>query len=194
MKDYTNKFYDLINEKFEEYVSKRRYCCFARQRGNQEHPLKSKLLWSHYSDGLRGFVIEYDLEHLLNSLSNFSGENVGHGSMRYQNLKSYNFLSDYVYPSKGDPDVAYSLFVNRLTTKSPEWEYEQEFRLFHEGKSINHFHPEAFKRIIIGEKMSPYKEKTLLSIVREIYPKAIIADAKVCKETFEIVVENRKSV
>jgi hypothetical protein len=98
-------------------------------------------LWSHYADEHRGICILFDLKKLLN----------------YWN-DNYTFLTFHkVIYSSTFPEVNIKYLGNGklnaslefLQTKSINWEYEQEYRVFHSQNKLS-FPKEAIKEIIFG--------------------------------------------
>ncbi|MGO8928138.1 MAG: DUF2971 domain-containing protein [Limisphaerales bacterium] len=84
----------------------------------------SLLMWAHYADSHRGFVVEYDAEH-----------------PEFQKLGKPQAVT---YTS-GRPvyDVSKGITTRVYLVKSPEWAYEREFRIFRRLR-------ECEKRIING--------------------------------------------
>lgn len=98
----------------------------------------STLMWSHYADYHKGFVLAYDREALKHATCrNEQGEMIPAtlklDKIRYQSqMKDYGeFFYEY-FPTicKGVPPVLYSRFLaEMLFSKTKEWEYEKEWRL-----------------------------------------------------------------
>lgn len=98
----------------------------------------STLMWSHYADYHKGFVLAYDREALKHATCrNEQGEMITAtlklDKIRYQSqMKDYGeFFYEY-FPTicKGVPPVLYSRFLaEMLFSKTKEWEYEKEWRL-----------------------------------------------------------------
>lgn len=91
-------------------------CCLAQRSNNH-------LMWSHYSDGHTGFCIRYVKEHLLNNSKIYL-----HGKVNYDG-KPVTILSHLL---KDSPRDAESRVIFK---KSPEWSYEEEYRLIHQDLS-----------------------------------------------------------
>jgi hypothetical protein len=83
-------------------------------------------MWSHYSDGGRGFLIEFDARHAW-----FWGKNKERDSFRH--LRKIEYLERTPYYFLSTPDQA------ALYTKSIEWSYEKEWRI------IRNFNDAAIK-------------------------------------------------
>jgi hypothetical protein len=86
----------------------------------------SPLMWSHYSDGGRGFLIEFDAQHAW-----FWGKKEERDSFRH--LRKIEYLERTPHYLLGTPDQA------ALYTKSIEWSYEKEWRI------IRNFNDAAIK-------------------------------------------------
>ena len=79
----------------------------------------SLLMWAHYADNHRGICVEYNLLE-TNQQLNFTPV-----SVIYSNTKAhFNSLN----PETSEQD-AYELFIQSVTSKSPEWSYEKEWRI-----------------------------------------------------------------
>ncbi|GAA4649603.1 hypothetical protein GCM10023116_18770 [Kistimonas scapharcae] len=87
-------------------------------------PLESRLMWSHYSNGLRGFVIEFDFNSMLESIANKNNDDFsGYTLINYTELG----FTDYI---KSVIDAGKPLFADRmLFSKHVDWKYENELRL-----------------------------------------------------------------
>lgn len=144
---------DVIDEK-----QKNRFQCFSHDIKND--PLQSRLMWSHYSDGLRGFVVEFKFDELLDSLSkkneNYFG---GYTLMNYTDLGFNDYIKDIV--GKNEP-----LFIDKmLFTKHIDWKYEDEIRVLC-SRDKGFYDPSCISRIIIGKKMPQERQDELTSILK----------------------------
>jgi hypothetical protein len=107
------------------------------------------LMWAHYADEHKGVVVELDYTHeSLFKMSPGGEEFSTLNAVRYQNEK----VVGLPFPDK---------VVESLLTKSPEWEYEREWRfirtlnLLDEVKPdiyIQKLDPKAIKRVIFGAR------------------------------------------
>ena len=98
----------------------------------------STLMWSHYADYHKGFVLAYEKDTLKQAgCCNEQDETIPAtlklDKIRYQSqMKDYGeFFYEY-FPTicKGVPPVLYSRFLaEMLFSKTMEWEYEKEWRL-----------------------------------------------------------------
>lgn len=126
----------------------------------------NELMWSHYADSHRGFVIGFDETH------NFFNRR------RTENDEFY-FVRKVQYSD--DPSASMSNVDGDalLTSKGTKWEYEREWRMLlplrDSTKSITidgdeihlfSFPPEAVSRIILGAKASSVTQQNILKAIK----------------------------
>lgn len=109
--------------------------CFCRS-------LTNPLLWSHYADAHRGFVVAYDKTH-----PHFGGEALKKG-----------FLHDVRYED-AVPDIerlsANDFWLSTVTTKHTCWSYEQEVRLVaKQGDRLIEVPVDMIKAVVFGTQMT----------------------------------------
>ncbi len=123
-------------------------------------PLESRLMWSHYSNGLRGFVIEFDFDPVLASIAHNSNDDFGgYTLINYTELG----FTDYI---KSVIDAGKPLFADRmLFSKHIDWKYENELRLICSSEKT-FYDPSCISRIIIGQKMSLDKQNDLMGLLK----------------------------
>ena len=85
--------------------------CFSRRNDGI-------LLWSHYADGHKGFVVGFGVPQLVSSFGKEDGVLV---KVMYKKARPIIDL----YSNVEDWDIATAI----VGTKSPEWKYEEEYRL-----------------------------------------------------------------
>lgn len=144
-----------INEKYNE-VTKKEYNICSLSEVND-----SILMWSHYSNNHKGFVMEYDLTQegsIVNDL----------WPVVYSDhlFKSNAMLESYLRYGTINP----ILFVLASLYKSKEWKYEREWRIIEIDKSksktpYNRKVPRV-KAIYLGAKISPVNERILKEIAK----------------------------
>lgn len=124
------------------------------------HPLDNRLLWSHYASGLRGFVIEFDIDLLLNSIAELNPQLfIGCHLIDYLSTDFETLIKETISESS-------KLLINDfLFTKHENWKYEEELRLISETQSLK-YNKNCITRVIAGEKMS-IKSKLKLSKILE---------------------------
>lgn len=162
-------------------IKSSKFCCFIRDY--RDCPaLKNKLMWSHYANGLRGFAIEFDTKSLYDSMNKHNSFEIQGGYVNYKNLKvldSYQLLMDY-FKNRHNSGIA-----SVVLTKSPEWKYEQEFRLLSDSNK-NHYDCSAINSIILGQKMQKEKLSTLLAIIESLGLMGKVKVATIDKDTFNL--------
>ncbi|EKN3609484.1 DUF2971 domain-containing protein [Yersinia enterocolitica] len=161
----------LVDERFTELATpinnivmqtidekqKNKFQCFTHDIKN--NPLQNRLMWSHYSDGLRGFVIEFNFDGLLDSLSKHNPRNFGGYTL--MNYTNFGF-NDYI---KAVIDSKKPLFIDRmLFTKHLDWCYENEVRILC-TQNKGFYDATCISRIIIGKKMPQENREELINIL-----------------------------
>lgn len=128
----------------------------------------SLLMWAHYADSHRGYVIQFDTEH------KFFDQRITSGDL-LRSLKKVNYKNDR--PSTLIYDMT---DVDYLLTKGLEWEYEAEWRMFlpldmasneikvgNDTICLYKYPPEAVKSIIFGCRMSEEKKREILGVLED---------------------------
>lgn len=85
----------------------------------------NNLMWSHYAAHHTGFCIEFNREKLFNATDLYHHAEVNYKSQPYDILKNLKRKGD----NRPHP-VTQACFI-----KSPEWNYENEYRLIHKDTS-----------------------------------------------------------
>lgn len=132
-------------------------------KGNSNN-IKNILMWSHYTDGHRGFCIKYRLsKHFINS----STEN---GHLCIKNIR-YTNKPIVAKCNSIDDDIAFA-------TKNIRWKNEEEVRLISydvstESPFLSHSldSDSSIKAIYFGYKCGAKEKETIYSIVKSKYPK-----------------------
>jgi hypothetical protein len=170
--------------RFPQVFDHTRISCFSSDPDNL-------LMWSHYADGLRGFCVEIDDEHMIPEETNASLLRVKyltqppivdsflyavledqyffaveHGYIEYEGQQFLNFMND--------------VRQNAFASKPVEWQYEHEVRLVtgtdneHKEAILYHYPPEMVKSVILGEKMTVAFKEKILDVVKAMkHPVAI---------------------
>lgn len=132
------------------------------------------LMWAHYADHHRGAVIEYT--------PNVEKDSVFLASKPVQYSKErplpYKDASAMIDGLVMNPDEAIKDIVDRLVyTKSDEWQYEQEYRLFvpfmlkpEQDFATLEFHTEELTTIYFGCRMNDEEIKEIKDMANEINP------------------------
>lgn len=170
-----------------------KHCSFSQDDESAEKlALENKLLWSHYSDGLRGFSIEFDLALLMASISGEAGVEKTTAEMLYDELGKVDVVERVVNDmnrslmGKGGDGVGAI-----LTTKCAEWQYENEFRLLHWNQVVE-FDKSSIKSITLGYKMSKARRNTLLAIIGSIgfNPSEMVKFACIDEDSFRVKIKS----
>jgi len=101
------------------------------------------LMWSHYADGHRGFCLEFDT-----TLEPFNRAREVVYSETYPLINLANMIVEE--HSKGDPYTIKEL----LLTKSFQWSYEKEWRVFNDGDTGIVYDRSALTAIYFGSAMT----------------------------------------
>ena len=123
--------------------------CFSKTNSNI-------LLWSHYADNHKGICFQYDSV-----------------NRPIKNWKKYKFHK-VSYKSERNIDVLNRGFTNSffdlLTTKSPDWEYEQEYRLISiKGSGLQKNTMTSLRGIIFGARIKENPPKRIELLFQSIY-------------------------
>ena len=151
----------------------------------------SMLMWGHYANGHRGFCIEYDFKSILRSCqmncsdikacNNFmlipSIAPVVYDKSRFDATSHLAAViqADIIYESQADINVYHedTLLISKcLLTKSSDWDYEKEWRLFsppstppiEPHKAIYSLKPMA---VYIGSRSSVEQDQKLSEICKK---------------------------
>ena len=128
------------------------------------------LMWSHYAEGHRGFVLQFDTKALLENFKQPPQE------VFYPPNKSFPSIKDF-----NEKNCVHMFLI----TKSSQWEYEEEWRiLMHiEGKDKpeEKGKPYKFKNglitgIVRGCEMKDSKKEEISEWIREYQPQVKIYD------------------
>ena len=132
-------------------------------KGNSIWNLKNILMWSHYTDGHKGFCIKYRLsKHFINTPTD----------------NGYLCMNDIRYTSQPIPVNCDVNGVTAFMTKNSRWQYEHEVRLISYDVSTEspYFaHPldkDSFvSAIYFGYKCDEKVKDTIYNMVKSKYPK-----------------------
>lgn len=145
------------------------------------------LMWSHYADNHRGFVLQFDENHDFFKTSYFDNQEFSLTKVEYSSERPV--LS---YSNLHSPEVYYR--------KSPCWSYEQELRLIKplsEASKIieDHVYPialfelpiEAVRGIIIGVNVSNLDRNNIFELLQQPrYKHITIFQTRCCNDSYEL--------
>lgn len=133
------------------------------------------LMWAHYADSHKGFCVGLDRDILYDVVKGSIGP------VTYQE----EFPLMPLFPKEGEN---VETMVRMLNTKSPHWDYEDEYRLTkHSASNIGFVLPsEGIKEIILGNTMSLKDREEIIGAVDKHLPKCRILEAKTNAVAFKL--------
>lgn len=157
-------------EKFEESALedlKKQFgiVCLCRQPDNF-------LLWSHYAKSHTGICIGFDKYRL------FEDARCQFAHMVYQEE----------FPLLGLFDNVFEHFKKLIGTKSPIWEYEEEYRLTkaEAARTIVHLRPETIVEVVVGCQMDFKEREKVVNFIRVNLPHVRGYEMRKSKTAFKI--------
>lgn len=142
----------------------------------------SHLMWGHYADAHRGFVIHYKPE-LRAALEALPGH-VGHGQITYgDEPPSLRWF--------GDDHLRDMAAI--LATKPRDWAYEQEYRFVHQGPEnlhslVVHVDPQLVAGVILGAR-APAALVRKACQLRELRPDLLVEQVTTNSRTYALLAE-----
>jgi hypothetical protein len=138
------------------------------------------LMWSHYCDSHRGFVIGFDANHPFFT----HAVNGSRSALQKVNYSRYR----PVVPAPDQNPEQFFKENTSLLTKSHHWKYEEELRMCASPKAANRVQPgpnghpiylftfpkESVAEVILGYRMATDIRKTITAVVREKYQRAVL--------------------
>ena len=135
------------------------------------------LLWSHYADSHQGFCLGFDLRLIKNHLENKVGGCDVFYSVDYPKIPPINSTDNQ--------------FMQQISTKSIDWKYEEEFRLFIVGAEQSIEVPkQCFKEITLGCKMENKYKKEIIDFIKKEIPEMRVIQAIQSDDKFQLTFEN----
>lgn len=184
---------ELFDGFLEEHIqaAKKICTCSFIQKSNGNDPLLNNLMWSHYANGLRGYCLKYDEEKLFQTSGTESNPILTKITVGYvdavKSMNSINYFSENFheyFPGIFLP--ARIKMYNLFSTKSKDWEYENECR-FLSGQMGGMPHSgDALKEVIIGEKISQKHLEQLKTSALKSNPNVVFKKAIVKTGTYNI--------
>lgn len=134
-------------------------CCFISDE--RVIPYEEPLMWGHYGNGLKGYILQFD-----NDLDNiFEDEKLGAIPVEYNaeppTIHCHELLRQQLKTGSSADDL-----LKVITTKSKEWEYENEIRFmsYKNGNKLFKYKQGAVKSIIVGSKMPQWQKMAIKAI------------------------------
>jgi len=148
--------------------------------GDQRTQAENMLLWSHYSNGLRGFCIQFDARKLYESLQEENQDcKFAWAKVEYVNKPHEIDAFSFVENTNFD-------YLKQLQKKHEQWGYECECRIVSNKVGLKKYCPSAIDKIYIGEKISEAEERLLLTVLEQHYPQVEIFKVKVDDKSYGI--------
>lgn len=166
--------------------------CLSRDSSNLPSNL---LMWSHYTDCFQGFAIGFDGKH------EYFKQNVpSHTSQIFQ--VDYSTERPQ-FPSSNNLITEESI-QHLLLTKSIDWKYEHEFRMFANSKAcratgknddkgleiyVFEFPVDCVRYIILGFNMEAKRKSRMIELVKLKFPFANVFEARPSKTRFAVDID-----
>lgn len=129
------------------------------------------LMWSHYSDSHKGFVVGLDSSVLFHTARGQIGK----------------VMYDMTFPKIELFDSGITDIIRLLYTKSPLWEYEDEYRIsIARPKTIVTLPDSAFKEVVIGCQMPEHEKNAVTKLVKQKFKHAKLYEAMVSLYEFKL--------
>lgn len=148
------------------------------------------LMWAHYGEQHKGIVVGFDSAHRFFDQRLSSADDFRH-------LRKVNYEQKRPIIRFTEEDD----FSRILLTKSPEWSYEEEWRMImpiqmadevkkagDETVYLFRFPPEAVKEVTLGARFCPGKRTAIHHLIRgnEAYDEAVLQDGKLDRKEFKL--------
>jgi hypothetical protein len=161
----------------------------------------SLLMWAHYASSHRGFVLEFDSLHEFFDQQRNSREVFGRlWPVMYSSDRPAITMFD---PSKDEDVQADRIIIEGFLTKSMDWSYEKEWRMFLplEDSTIPHevdgrlhlfsFPPAALTAIIFGARCDEPSRKKIVDALRATpaLRHVQLREAHISPSKFEVIID-----
>lgn len=159
--------FELERKYIEKYIIAG-VACFCRA-------LTNPLLWAHYANSHKGFVVGYQARNKF-----FIGENQHNGGI------VFDVKYEDVRPSL-DRLTAGEFVTQAIMTKATCWAYEQEIRLFYTpGNQCMKVPDETIKEIFFGYRMEQSRIDEIINKVKQTKIKARFSKMELLKEGYGV--------
>lgn len=120
------------------------------------------LMWSHYANEHKGFIIEYDISILKMAYSNCI-----HFDIEYLETPPKISITDILYDPEGPngDEKTFNLAQKLFSKKATDWRYEQECRIIYLDSGIKEFFA-PISSIYFGLNMSEENKNRILNILK----------------------------
>lgn len=169
-----NSIIKSIQQEFQEYqfklLNERGCTCFSEINNNL-------LMWSHYSDGHKGFCLEFDT-----SYEPFNK------ARKVEYKKDFPYVDPMIYFNQEENQNA---LLEPIFTKYQDWEYEQEWRIFHkEANKLFGYSIRALNAVYFGCNVDPVNIEIIALILQGQNENVKFYQAKKSKNNYSLVFEN----
>lgn len=130
----------LALQAIDDVMNKSGVKCFTTNNANI-------LMWSHYTNSHKGICLEFDT---LEDPSFF--------------VYPINVVYTESYPRINFTDKSFTSTI--LRTKSKDWEYENEVRVYKRQSGYHNFNPNSLKSITFGCNIPEEKQKAIIDSIR----------------------------
>lgn len=115
------------------------------------------LMWSHYTDSHKGFVVGFDLSNLAEKyhLTKVTYDN------KLPDLDTKLFAEFMCKNTESVKD-----FIRDYSIKSDIWKYEREWRLWQDGPGYIHYFPSQIKEIYFGLNITTENAVKILKLIQ----------------------------
>lgn len=115
-------------------------------------PLNNMMMWSHYSNGMRGFCVEYNQKELLRSLQRLNpGIEISTKKVKYSDRELPIVRATTIMQSRiNDNGDAGEEMITAFCTKQSNWKYENELRFIGSVQGLVSHDESAIKRVFVG--------------------------------------------
>lgn len=155
--DFKNNAFEIGRVKYRYFITEtfrnKGVYCFSSINDNI-------LLWSHYAGGHRGICLEFDSKQFDKALE------MKYFSV-YPSIRPIDQMRRYNLSRSQDMNEEILL---PLLSKSIDWSYEKEWRIFHEQSNyLFGYEPTALKSVYFGLKAERHNIELISSILRNKY-------------------------
>jgi|ERR1044072_210116 hypothetical protein len=167
------------------------------------------LMWAHYTDCHRGFVIGFDRDHP------FFNHELPHpltpaAEVRYEDERFVvpgKLVAESIEKEEFESEEFERVIRSILLSKSTHWSYEEELRMFAKKNEAvdtsykdNHKHRvllyelplECIKEVIFGHQMDPGRRHRAVEIIKNQLPRAEVFEAKLSPRVFDLDIRPMK--
>lgn len=157
----------IINSYYEEH--KNDYKIFSLSLAKDQHefpaPLNNMLMWSHYTNGFKGFCIEFDFEKLKASIETNMECELGTSKVAYATDGKLPIVNMKTFMQSTIDDSENSSFeiINAFTKKEQSWVYENEVRFLSTSAGKHEYSQDAINAIYISENAPNWLRQSIMT-------------------------------